>query len=65
VTSDGSVQNRVLDTQEEYDQSTLIEASNFFNEHYKDLDISKIKEKIFDNEKKYDKSYECSGRAFD
>ena len=26
----------------------LIEASNFFNEHYKDLDISKIKEKIID-----------------
>ena len=48
VTSDGSVQTRVLDTQEEYDQSTLIEASNFFNEHYKDLDISKIKEKIID-----------------
>ena len=48
VTSDGSVQNRVLDTQEEYDQSTLIEASNFFNDHYKDLDISKIKEKIID-----------------
>ena len=48
VTSDGSVQNRVLDTQEEYDQSTLMEASNFFNEHYKDLDISKIKEKIID-----------------
>ena len=48
VTSDGSVQNRVLDTQEEYDQNTLIEASNFFNEHYKDLDISKIKEKIID-----------------
>ena len=42
VTSDGSVQNRVLDTQEEYDQSTLIEASNFFNEHYKDLDLSLI-----------------------
>ena len=38
----------MLDTQEEYDQSTLIEASNFFNEHYKDLDISKIKEKIID-----------------
>ena len=48
VTSDGNVQNRVLDTQEEYDQSTLIEASNFFNEHYKDLDISKIKEKIIE-----------------
>lgn len=48
VTSDGSVQNRVLDTQEEYDQSTLIEASNFFNEHYKDLDINLIKEKIIE-----------------
>ena len=48
VTSDGSVQNRVLDIQEEYDQSMLIEASNFFNEHYKDLDISKIKENIID-----------------
>lgn len=48
VTSDGSVQNRVLDTQEEYDQKTLIEASNFFNEHYEDLDISMIKEKIIE-----------------
>ena len=48
VTSDGSVQNRVLDTQDEYDQTTLIEASNFFNEHYKDLDISMIKEKIIE-----------------
>ena len=48
VTSDGSVQNQVLDTQEEYDQKTLIEASNFFNEHYKDLDISMIKEKIIE-----------------
>ena len=48
VTSDGSVQNRVLDTQEDYDQTTLIEASNFFNEHYKDLDISMIKEKIIE-----------------
>jgi len=48
VTSDGSVQNRVLDTQEEYDQSTLIEASNFFNKHYKDLDINLIKEKIIE-----------------
>ena len=48
VTSDGSVQNRVLDTQEEYDQSTLIEASNFFNEHYKDLEINLIKEKIIE-----------------
>lgn len=48
VTSDGSVQNRILDTQEEYDQKTLIEASNFFNEHYKDLDISMIKEKIIE-----------------
>lgn len=48
VTSDGSVQNRVLNTQEEYDQSTLIEASNFFNEHYKDLDINLIKEKIIE-----------------
>ena len=48
VTSDGSVQNRVLDTQEEFDQSTLIEASNFFNEHYKDLDINLIKEKIIE-----------------
>lgn len=48
VTSDGSVQNRVLDTQEEYDQKTLIEASNFFNEHYKDIDMSMIKEKIIE-----------------
>jgi heat-inducible transcriptional repressor len=34
VTSEGDVQNRILHTNRSYAQSQLIEATNFFNEHY-------------------------------
>jgi heat-inducible transcriptional repressor len=34
VTPEGDVQNRILHTNRSYTQSQLIEASNFFNEHY-------------------------------
>jgi heat-inducible transcriptional repressor len=34
VTSEGDVQNRILHTDRPYTQSQLIEASNFFNQHY-------------------------------
>src|SRR5438093_2210453 len=34
VTPEGDVQNRILHTDRPYSQSQLIEASNFFNQHY-------------------------------
>jgi heat-inducible transcriptional repressor len=34
VTSEGDVQNRILHTDRPYTQSQLIEATNFFNQHY-------------------------------
>src|SRR4051812_19263569 len=34
VTADGDVQNRILHTDRSYSQSQLIEATNFFNQHY-------------------------------
>ena len=34
VTPDGDVQNRILHTDRQYTSSQLIEASNFFNDHY-------------------------------
>src|SRR5262249_36517407 len=34
VTSEGDVQNRILHTDRPYAQSQLIEATNFFNQHY-------------------------------
>ena len=34
VTSEGDVQNRILHTDRAYTQSQLIEATNFFNQHY-------------------------------
>ncbi len=34
VTSEGDVQNRILHTDRAYTQGQLVEATNFFNEHY-------------------------------
>ena len=34
VTSEGDVQNRILHTERPYTQSQLVEATNFFNQHY-------------------------------
>ncbi len=34
VTSEGDVQNRILHTDRSYSQAQLVEATNFFNEHY-------------------------------
>lgn len=34
VTSEGDVQNRILHTDRPYTQTQLVEATNFFNEHY-------------------------------
>lgn len=43
VTDDGRVQNKVLFVEQEYRESELVEAANFFNEKYSDMPLSKVK----------------------
>ena len=46
VAPDGDVQNRVLFTARDYQQSELIEASNFLNAHYAGLSIEEVRERL-------------------
>ena len=46
VTDDGGVQNRVLYTENDYNKQSLLEASNFFNQHYAGYDIEQVKGKL-------------------
>jgi heat-inducible transcriptional repressor len=46
VSPDGDVQNRVIFTVEDYQQSQLIEASNILNIHYSGLTIEEMRERL-------------------
>ena len=46
VSPDGDVQNRVIFTAEDYQQSQLIEASNVLNTHYSGLTIEGMRERL-------------------
>lgn len=46
VTDDGGVQNRVLYTENNYNKQNLLEASNFFNQHYAGCNIEEVKNKL-------------------
>lgn len=46
VSPDGNVQNRVLLTEEAYSDSQLVEASNYFNEHFCGMDIEQARERL-------------------
>jgi heat-inducible transcriptional repressor len=46
VSPDGDVQNRVIFTAEDYQQSQLIEASNILNTHYSGLTIEEMRERL-------------------
>ena len=46
VSPDGDVQNRVIFTESDYEQSQLIEASNFLNAHYAGLAIEQVRERL-------------------
>jgi heat-inducible transcriptional repressor len=46
VTDDGGVQNRVLYTENDYTKQSLLEASNFFNQHYAGFGIEQVKSKL-------------------
>jgi heat-inducible transcriptional repressor len=46
VAPDGDVQNRVIFTAQDYDQSQLIEASNILNTHYSGLSIEEMRQRL-------------------
>lgn len=46
VSMDGDVQNRVIFTPNDIDQSALVEASNFLNQHYSGLTIETMRERL-------------------
>jgi heat-inducible transcriptional repressor len=42
VTADGDVQNRILHTEREYSDSELVQAANFFNQHYANRTLEEV-----------------------
>ncbi|MEY8877492.1 MAG: heat-inducible transcriptional repressor HrcA [Leptothrix sp. (in: b-proteobacteria)] len=46
VSPDGDVQNRVLFTAHDYNQSQLVEATNYLNAHYAGLTIDAVRERL-------------------
>ncbi|MDO9234584.1 MAG: heat-inducible transcriptional repressor HrcA [Aquabacterium sp.] len=46
VSPDGDVQNRVIFTQQDFQQNQLIEASNILNAHYSGLSIEEMRERL-------------------
>jgi len=46
VSPDGDVQNRVIFTAQDYNQSQLIEASNFLTQHYAGLTMEEVRERL-------------------
>jgi len=46
VTPDGDVQNRILFTQRSYAEQTLLEASNFFNQHFSGKSFEDVRQSI-------------------
>lgn len=49
VTEDGRVQNRVLNVAQEFSESALTEASNFFNQRYKGHTLEEVRHKLIDD----------------
>ena len=46
VSPEGDVQNRVIYTEADIQQSQLVEAANFLNSHYVGLDIDQVRERL-------------------
>ena len=46
VTTDGDVQNRILNTQRDYSPSELVEAANFLTQNYAGLDLEQIRGRL-------------------
>jgi heat-inducible transcriptional repressor len=48
VTAEGDVQNRILHTDRAYSQTQLVEATNFFNQHFAGQPLTSIRARITD-----------------
>ncbi len=48
VTSDGSVQNRIIVTEKAYSPSELVQATNFFNQHYAGSSFEEVQQKLYE-----------------
>ncbi len=46
VSPEGEVQNRIIHTESDFDQSQLVEAANFFNAHYAGIAIETVRERL-------------------
>ena len=46
VASDGDVQNRILNADRNYSPSQLVEAGNFFNEHFAGLPLDQVRSRL-------------------
>lgn len=46
VTSDGDVQNRILQSERAYTQNELVNAANFLNQNYAGLDFDQIRQRL-------------------
>lgn len=46
VSPDGDVQNRVIFSETDLNQSQLIEAANFLNQHYAGMDMEQVRERL-------------------
>jgi len=48
VTSDGEVQNRVIETKSPFSESELVQAANYLNENYSGLDLQQMRNRVVD-----------------
>lgn len=52
VAPDGDVQNRILNTERAFNHSQLVEAANFFNEHFAGLPFDQVRSRLTDELKR-------------
>jgi len=52
VTSDGDVQNRIIVTEKSYSESELIQAANYFNQHYANRTFEEVRARLQEELKK-------------
>jgi heat-inducible transcriptional repressor len=73
VTSDGSVQNRIIITEKSYSGSELTQATNFFNQHYSGSTFEQVQKKLHEELKQMQSditrlmaaALEASGKALE
>ena len=73
VTTDGNVQNRIILTEKSYSANELVQATNFFNQHYTGFTFEKAQQKLHEELKQMQSdmtklmsaALDASGKALD